>query len=174
MSIRYMYTYVLTERGIMELQNKMLRQDGKMEEGIKNNLTFGGAIKKYGWNSIEHIIVANGLTEEEAYWLEGELTREWKSSNPDKSYNIDYGLLPSEETKKKMSEIRKKSVLCLTTKRIFQSIEDGSKCYKIKSTSNITECCKGKRKSAGKYQGKKLVWRYLLWNHNKRFRIKGE
>ena len=37
---------------------------------------------------------------------------------------------------------------------------------------NISTCCKGKNKSAGKFpDGTPLVWRYIRWNHNKKYRI---
>lgn len=108
------------------------------------------------------------------------LTLKWSITNPNECYNINYGFHPSEETKNKMSDAkigknhpRAKSVICLTTKRIFPSISEGEKYYDILGHGHINACCLGKRKSAGKYQGKKLVWRYLVWNHNKTYRIKG-
>lgn len=90
----------------------------------------------------------------------------------------------SEETKKekskKMSERmsgknnpRTKAVICLTTKRIFLTVKEGAKYYKIKGDANISKCCKGELKSAGKLpNGTKLVWRYLVWNHNRKYYIK--
>ena len=65
-----------------------------------------------------------------------------------------------------------KAVICLTTKRIFLCIVDAAKYYNIHD-SLINRCCKGKLKSAGKLPNNtKLVWRYLVWNHNRRYRIK--
>ena len=147
---------------------------------------FNEAINEFGWDNIKHIIVAKGLTKNEALWLEEELTRDWKTSNPDKSYNIDYGSHPSEETRKKQSEnidrekISKanigenngmygkygkdnpssKPILCLTTRRVFHSVKEGADYYGIYYV-NITNCCRGRQKSAGKFNGEKLVWRYL-------------
>ena len=84
----------------------------------------------------------------------------------------------TKETKNKMSKQRKgknngnaKSIICLTTKRIFFTIEDGAKFYNCHGSS-IGQCCKGKLKSCGKLNGTKLVWRYLVWKHNKKYRIK--
>ena len=104
--------------------------------------------------------------------------------------NPMYGKNPrdymTEETKierdKKMRENRKGkcvgknnvnavSVICLTTKKIFYTATEGSKYYKI-NRNHISSCCKGKRKYCGKYNGKKLIWKYLVWKHNKKYRIK--
>ena len=73
---------------------------------------------------------------------------------------------------------RAKSVICLTTKRIFFTAKEGAEYYNC-SPSSICYCCKKKStkqgyiiKSSGKYKGECLVWRYLIWKHNKRYRIK--
>ena len=74
-----------------------------------------------------------------------------------------------------------KSVICLTTLEIFNSCSEGAKKYNIKNSCNIANCCRKyvypngrKVKSAGKLQdGTKLVWRYLNWKHNKKYRVKG-
>ncbi len=63
-----------------------------------------------------------------------------------------------------------KSVICLTTKKIFYSMIDGANYYKC-GRRHISECCNGNRKSCGKYNGQKLVWRKLNYKHNKIYRI---
>lgn len=66
---------------------------------------------------------------------------------------------------------KSKSVICITTKKIFLTIKEGSAYYNCNS-SHITSCCKGRRKSCGKLKnGTKLNWKYLIWNHNKKYRI---
>ena len=66
-----------------------------------------------------------------------------------------------------------KSVICLTTKKIFYSTTEGAKYYNIKSTSMIGQCCKGKRNYCGKLPNNTpLIWRFIKWNHNKKYRIK--
>ena len=63
-------------------------------------------------------------------------------------------------------------VMCLNTKRIFVTIDEGAKFYNIKSKTNITKCCKGERKYCGKLEdGTELVWRYVKWNHNKKYKL---
>ena len=155
--------------------------------GYKYNDKFWEDIVKYGWINIEHIIVAKELTKDEAYWLEEELIKVFDTTNSDKGYNVAKGghgangYKHTEETKNKMSENHAdfngnkhpnaKSVICLTTKRIFFTIREGAKYYSV-ATGDICKCCQGNRKSAGKLNGQKLVWRYLVWEHNKIYRVK--
>ena len=250
--------------------------------GYKYNQYFTNAINKYGWDNFQHIIVAKGLTEDEAKWLEVELIKIWDSTNKKKGYNItlggdgstgrecseetkrkigdanrgkslseehkrkisensphlkgenhpmygkrgkdnpNYGKTHTEETKKKISEANKgkqsrnkgkslseetkkkiskshkdkthteetkkkiseshkgmnigkdnpsaKSVICLTTKKIFYTIKEASEYYNCCS-SNIIKCCKGEHKSCGRYKNQRLIWKYLLWKHNKYYRV---
>ena len=84
-----------------------------------------------------------------------------------------------EQIGKKISEKSKgknngnaKSVICLTTKKIFYTVQDAMNEYNIKGTSGIGKVCKGKRKYCGKHNGQKLIWKYLVWKHNKKYRIK--
>ncbi len=52
---------------------------------------FHNAIKKYGWDNIEHIVLKDGLTDEEACLYEQEMIAKYESFNPDKGYNITLG-----------------------------------------------------------------------------------
>lgn len=72
------------------------------------------AIQKYGWDNFEHIIFADGLTEEEAIHMEILLIALYKSNckrynNPEYGYNMTdggegvVGCPISEETRRKMS-----------------------------------------------------------------------
>ena len=49
------------------------------------------AIKKYGWENIEHIILFSGLTKEEAEQKEIELISFYKANDPQFGYNIENG-----------------------------------------------------------------------------------
>ena len=56
---------------------------------------------------------------------------------------------------------QEKQVLCITTGRIFSSIQEASNYYNIKSYSNISSCCTGKLKACGKLEdGTSLQWQY--------------
>ena len=84
-------------------------------------------------------------------------TRNKKISNKLKNYKR------KEEHERKMREnVPKRKVVCMTTGEEFNSIKDAAIYCNLKNSGNITSCCKGKRKSAGKHPqtGEKLVWRY--------------
>ena len=107
-----------------------------------------------------------------------------KERYENKENNPMYGKNHSEEARNKISIAKKgkkcgkdnpKSVkvICVTTKKIFNSIAEGANYYNIKNNTNISKCCKGKSKSCGKLKnGTPLVWRYLVWKHNKTYRKK--
>ena len=81
------------------------------------------------------------------------------------------GKKKTEETKIKMSQNhadfkggkhpQARKVRCITTNEIFNSLSEAEEKYNIKS-QNISACCRGKKKSAGKHPitGRKLVWKY--------------
>ena len=85
--------------------------------------------------------------------------------------NNNYGKLSSEETKRKMSENHadfsgknnpsSRSVICITTKIVFNTCKDGGIFYNV-NFGSISSCCRKKLKSAGKHPetGEKLVWMY--------------
>lgn len=74
----------------------------------------------------------------------------------DHKYNINYGT--RNERVSKILTNRKdnsKNVLCVETNIIYQSIMEAQRNTGISNT-NISECCNGKRKTAGK-----LHWKYV-------------
>ena len=56
---------------------------------------------------------------------------------------------------------RYRSVMCVTTGEIFNTIKDAVKKYKVHST-NISQCCRGNIKHTGKLpDGTPLEWQYI-------------
>lgn len=55
-----------------------------------------------------------------------------------------------------------KRVRCITTNKIFDTVTEAQLFYGLKSASNISRCCRGGGKSAGKLKdGTKLEWEYV-------------
>ena len=75
---------------------------------------FRNAINKYGWDNIQHVIIAQNLTKEEACLMEQQLIEKYDTMNPEKGYNLTkggFGRLgdkQSDQAKKKISEASKK------------------------------------------------------------------
>ena len=82
------------------------------EFGYRSNKRFFNDILKYGWDNIEHSIVASNLTLAEATTLEKELIKKYNSVNPAFGYNNTSGgegkTSFSPETKRKMKESSRK------------------------------------------------------------------
>ena len=85
--------------------------------------------------------------------------------------NNMYGKHHTEEAKAKISKANKgkytgannpnaQKVICITTMVVFDTIKDAADYYNI-GYNHICCCCRGKRKSAGKFNNQKLAWRYL-------------
>lgn len=79
------------------------------------------AIKKYGWENVEHEIIKTGLTKSEAEYLEIELIKEFQSADHRYGYNIEHGGncigTHSEETKNKISVANKGKVVSKETRK---------------------------------------------------------
>lgn len=79
--------------------------------GYTKNKYFYNAIKKYGWENIEHKVIFENLSREEADYKERELIRNLKTTNPKYGYNLaiggGVGMEVTDETRKKISESRK-------------------------------------------------------------------
>lgn len=90
---------------------KNLNARWKNGNGYATCRLFNRAIEKYGWENIQHEILYEGLTREEAEAKEIEMIEEYRSRDPKYGYNIEnggYGVgKHSEETLRKMSENRK-------------------------------------------------------------------
>lgn len=81
--------------------------------GYDTQPAFHRAIQKYGWDNIEHEILAEGLSKEEACEMEIKLIAEFKSNDPEFGYNLTTGgdgangLVIPEDLRKKLSDSAK-------------------------------------------------------------------
>lgn len=100
----------------------------KRGSGYAKQKRFYSAIKCYGWDNFEHLVLERGLSKEQAEKREAELIAEYKSNDLNHGYNVENGGVihklsdeqkehlrkintgkkHSEETKKRMSEAQKK------------------------------------------------------------------
>jgi group I intron endonuclease len=86
-------------------------------KGYLSQPVFGNAIKKYGWDGFEHIIIADGLSQEDAKKMEIDLISQYKSTNRNHGYNMTeggegwLGCKHSEEWRRKLIEYNKTRVL---------------------------------------------------------------
>lgn len=107
--------------GVTSRSNPEIRwQKGR---GYAENPHFYAAIQKYGWDGFEHIVLQTNLQEQEAKSMERELIAMWHTQDRKYGYNATSGgdgtpdFHPSEETRKKLSEARKKENLSEETLR---------------------------------------------------------
>lgn len=91
--------------------------------GYKENPYFYAAIEKYGWDGFDHIIIRDDLSEQDAKQMEKDLISCWKTQDRNFGYNMTSGgdgtpnYHPSEETRRKLSEARKRENLSEETLR---------------------------------------------------------
>lgn len=94
---------------------KMLKDRWRNGHGYKgHNQEFWNDIVKYGWDNFEHIVVATGLTKEEAYSMEISLIAEHNATDSSFGYNKQLGgksgfrgIKMSAEQKARLSEYAK-------------------------------------------------------------------
>ena len=139
--------------GITKQEPKKRWQNGKK---YGNNDHFTNAINYYGWGNFDHIVIARGLTEEEAKWLEIELIREFDTTNRDKGYNITKGgegtngYKHTEETRKNIGKIHKGKTLSEETRKKLSEAMKGKnspmkgKTHTEETRKKLSEAMKGK------------------------------
>lgn len=84
---------------------------GSFGQNYKHNSYMMRAINKFGWDNIEHEIIKEGLSKEEACKLEIELIAKYRSAERKYGYNLDLGgsgFNMTDEQKTKQSEKIKK------------------------------------------------------------------
>lgn len=147
---------------------------GKNGSNYKKCTYFWNAIQKYGWDNFEHVVIAENLTKEEACNYEINLIKHMKEIYPEKCYNILFGgelgrkdIVATEDYKNKFKGANNpvaKSVICIETNKVFDTLTDASKFYNI-DRKNIVRACKTGI-ACGKLDGKKLHWAYYDKSNN--------
>lgn len=169
------------------------RRWGINGKNYKTSPYFWSAIQNYGWENFEHIILETHLTHEEANKRESFYIKLYKTNLKEFGYNLTSGGShgrPNEETIQKLkvshqgrkhTEEQKKKIrengkgkhtgenspvakkVQANTGEIFNTIIEAALWCGLKSQGNISSCCKGERKSAGKHpvSGERLIWHFL-------------
>lgn len=149
---------------------------------------FYNAVQKYGWKNMQHDIIAENLTQNEAENFECIIIKTLNSNNNSYGYNIDsggnVGKVLSEETKRKLSLSQPKffgkenknhvSVICLNDLTVFDSIADANEWLGFKrNCSLISNVLNGTSDSLtiGKHPitKERCVWAY--YDKNKTYHI---
>ena len=128
------------------ITKKKVERRWRNGKGYNNNDHFYRAINKHGWDNFEHIVIAKGLTEEEAKWLEVELIREWDTTNREYGYNItkggDSNPMDNEESRKKLSETRKGKTFSEESRKKMSEAKKGKK-HTEEHKQKVSEAKKG-------------------------------
>ena len=133
--------------------------------GYFKNIYFKRAILKYGWNNFKHIILEEGLTEEQAQQKEIETIKKYNSNNPKYGYNISSGgegtngVPISQEHREKLIEHNSMPIYQFDTDynyiREFRGAREAARILGLGSKSGILNSCKLTNKTAHGY-----IWRF--------------
>lgn len=130
--------------------------------GYSRNVAFFRAIKKYGWDTFHHGIIAQGLTQEEAESMEVALIAFHRTCEPKYGYNISLGghigiSNPSPEFKEKLriantgiNNHKSTPVVCIETGDVYESVCIAAKKLNLKK-GNILKVLRGRNKHTGGY-----------------------
>ena len=173
----YVHIFPNNKKYIGQTSKNVYIRWGKNGAGYLNNRqnAISNAILKYGWDNIQHIVLCEGLTLEQANYEEMRLIKQLKTSNKNYGYNILKGGLNCKRkplknsTKNKIRNKaiiaktyknfekyvndKKKKVLCIETGIIYESIKEAERQTGISDTT-IRLVCLGKRKTSGSYHWK--------------------
>ena len=125
--------------------------DGRRYKGQQ----FYKAIEEYGWDNIEHYVIAEHLNHDQANLLESVFISYYKSNNPIFGYNKTKGGDRHDNAR------TSNKVICIDTQEIYSSVYQAEKATGIPN-AYIYLCCSGNSDYAGhSSEGKPLKWMFL-------------
>lgn len=113
--------------------------------GYRTQTYFYRAICKYGWDNFEHEIIFSDLTENVAKYKEQTLIQLYRSNEKEYGYNLTSGgdgcpgVIPSEETRKKLSIANKGKIRTLETRERLSKAKTGVKLSE-ETRRKLSEC----------------------------------
>lgn len=120
--------------------------------GYSKQILMNRAINKYGWGNIEHIIIAEKLTQDEACKLEIDTIKYWNTTNQKSGYNRSHGgagnraIIVSMKTKEKISKAMEGRFVSLETRIKISDAQKGKNCS-IERRLRMSKNRKGKTHS---------------------------
>ncbi len=150
----YIYIHTCPNKKCYVGLSKNPKQRWNNGEGYKANKEFYKDIKTFGWNNIEHEIVAKTNYGWIARGIEKDLILKFKKQG--NAYNIINEKKPGYISKrkiplKKVAQYDKNGNLI----KVYKSASEAGKCL-MKSSNNIQDCCRGRTRTSGGY-----VWKYI-------------
>lgn len=125
----------------------------KRGTGYAKQKRFFSAIKSYGWDGFDHLVLFEGLTKEEAESKEEELIRKYQSNNLRYGYNIENGGVTnklSSEQKEHLREINMGKKASAETRRKMSESHKGMSSAWLKGAKVSDDT---KKKHALNWQG---------------------
>lgn len=106
----YLHIFPNGKRYVGITSKDPVKRWGRSGSGYRGQSLMYSAIKKYGWDNIQHIVLCSGLSKESAYKHELELISQYQTTDLQHGYNLSiggyggYGVKRSEETRKKIRD----------------------------------------------------------------------
>lgn len=159
--------------GITSVSPKKRWQNGL---GYRSCYVFYNAIKKYGWDGFDHIVLCENLSKEDAVKMEKDLIKKHKTTQKEHGYNMSGGgSTLTDKAKEHLSAIHMgdkninygkpcnenamkalcKELICIETQVRFKSVSDAHRQTGI-NLGHIASVCRGERKTAGGFH-----WQYV-------------
>lgn len=146
----YMHIFPDDKVYIGMTRQKMARRWRSDGSGYVGQPQVWDAIEKFGWENVQHEIIATCLTRYEAEHMERNLVELYKANDVDHGYNIDYGGQGvgrvAQRTKDKLSEINTGRIPT-DEQRLHMSIAQTGRHHPDEVKRKISESNKGKKMS---------------------------
>ena len=116
--------------------------------GYKEGTRIKNAIRKYGWDGFDHIVLFKELTNKEALDLEKYLIKTFKTQDKEIGYNVDSGgkegYLTAEARRKSKEAGCTRDVICLENSKVYNTATEAAEDLGL-VPSSVMKACNSKR-----------------------------